>query len=72
MFLTCNVAQEKQSDIWNLDSRCGNHMSRNIDMFSNLDESVKSEVTLGTNSKVSVVGKWKIHILTKKGEKKYI
>ena len=41
-------------------------------MFSNLDESVKSEVTLGTDSKVSVMGKGRVNILTKKGEKKYI
>ena len=41
-------------------------------MFSNLDESVKSEVKLGTDRKVSVVGKGKVDILTKKGEKKYI
>jgi len=72
MFLACNVAQEKQSDIWYLDSGCSNHMLGNIEIFSNLDESVKSEVTLGTNSKVSVMGKGRVNILTKKGEKKYI
>ena len=47
-------------------------MLRNIEMFSNLDESVKSEVTLGTDSKVSVMRKGRVNILTKKGEKKYI
>jgi len=47
-------------------------MSRNIEMFSNLDESVKFEVTLGTNRKVSIMGKGRVNILTKKGEKKYI
>ena len=41
-------------------------------MFFNLDEGVKSEVTLGANSKVSVMGKGRINILTKKGEKKCI
>ena len=72
MFLACNVAQEKESDIWYLDSGCSNHMSGNMKMLSNLDESVKSEVTLGTDSKVSIMGKWRVNILTKKGEKKYI
>ena len=72
MFLACNVAQEKQSDMWYLDSGCNNHMSGNIEMFSNLDESVKSEVTLGTDSKVSVMGKGRVNMLTNKGEKKYI
>jgi len=47
-------------------------MSANIEMFSNLDESVKSKVTLGTDSKVSVMGKGRVNILTKKREKKYI
>jgi len=41
-------------------------------MFYNLDESVKSEVTLGTDNKVSAMGKGKINILTKKREKIYI
>eukprot|EP00253_Pinus_taeda_P005214 PITA_05214 len=72
MFLACNVAQEKQSDISYLDSRCSNHMSGNIEMFFDLDESVISEVTLRTDIKVSVMGKGRINILTNKGEKKYI
>ena len=41
-------------------------------MLSDLDESVKSKVTLGTDSKVSIMGKRRVNILTKKGEKKYI
>ena len=45
LFLACNVAQEKQEYIWFLDSRCSTHMTGNLAMFSNLDESVKSEVT---------------------------
>lgn len=47
-------------------------MLGNIEMFSDLDESVKSEVTLGTDSKVSVMRKGRGNILTNKGEKKYI
>jgi len=69
MILACNVAQEKQSDIWYLDSGCSNHMSGNIKMFSNVVESVKYEVKLGIDSKVSVMGKGKVNILTKKGDK---
>jgi len=72
MFLACNVAKEKESDIWYLDSGCSNHMSGNAEMFSNLDESVKSKVTLGTDRKVSVMGKGRVNIVTKKGERKYI
>eukprot|EP00253_Pinus_taeda_P031489 PITA_31489 len=72
MFLACNVQQEKKNDIWYLDSGRSNHMSGNIEMVSNLEERVKSEVTLGTNSKVFVMGKGIVNILKKKGEKKYI
>ena len=57
VLLTCIVAQEKLEDVWFLDSGCSNHMTGNISMFSNLDENVKSEVTTGTESKVSVMGK---------------
>jgi len=47
-------------------------MIGNIEMFSNLDESVKFEVTLGTDSKVFTMGKGRANILTNKGENKYI
>ena len=67
MFLACNVAQEKQSHIWYLDLGCSNHMSGNIEMFSNLDESVKYKLTLWTDNKVFVMGKGRVDILTKKG-----
>eukprot|EP00253_Pinus_taeda_P003252 PITA_03252 len=42
----------------------------NIVLFSKLNESLKSQVTLGTDSKVSVMKKGEVNILTKKGEKK--
>ena len=60
VLLTCNVAQEKNEYIWFLDSGCSNHMTRNIAMFSNLDENLKSEVTTGTDRKVSVMGKGRV------------
>ena len=47
-------------------------MTGSITMFANLDENVKFEVTKGTNSKVSVMGKGRVNILTKKGEKKFM
>ena len=72
MLLTFNVAQEKQEDVWFLDLGCSNHMTGNIAMFSNIDESVKSEVITGTHSKVSIMGKGRLKILTKKGEKKFV
>ena len=68
VLLTCNIAQDRQDDVWFLDSGCSNHMTGNITMFSNLDENVKSEVTTGTDSKVSIMGKGRVSILTRKGE----
>lgn len=47
-------------------------MSGNVEIFSNLYESVKSKVTLGTDRKVPVMGKGRVNVVTKKGEKKYI
>ena len=41
-------------------------------MFSYLDESVKSEVTMGTDIKVSFMGKGRVKKLTKKGEKNFV
>lgn len=72
MFIACNVAQKSEKDIWFLDSGCNNHMTGNLEIFSSLDESVKSDVTLGNDNKVSVMGKGSVNIITKMGEKKYI
>ena len=66
------MAKEKNEDLWFLISGCSNHMTGNIAMFSMLDESVQSQVTLGTDSKVSVMGKGTINVLTRIGEKKSI
>jgi hypothetical protein len=66
----CNVSQASPCDIWYLDSGCSNHMTGNIELFSSLDESVQTKVTLGTYIQVIVLGKGSINILTKQGEQK--
>ena len=71
MLLTCNVAQDRQDDVCFLDLGCSNHMTGNIAMFSNLDENVKSKVTRGTDSKVSIKGKGRVSILIRKWEHKF-
>jgi hypothetical protein len=53
----CNVSQASPCDIWYLDSGCSNHMTGNIELFSSLDESVQTKVTLGTDIQVIVLGK---------------
>eukprot|EP00253_Pinus_taeda_P019347 PITA_19347 len=68
VLLTCNIAQDKQEDVWFLDSGCSNHMTGNIAMFANLDENVKSEVTPRTDSKIAVKGKGRVSIRARNGE----
>ena len=51
------MAETNNEDIWFLDFGCSNHMTGNIALFSALDQSVHSQVTLGTDSKISVMGK---------------
>eukprot|EP00253_Pinus_taeda_P025918 PITA_25918 len=68
VLLTCNIAQDKQEDVWFLDSGCSNHMTGNIAMFANLDEDVKSEVTTGTDTKIAVKGKGRVSIRARNGE----
>ena len=47
-------------------------MTRNIAMFSNLDEDVKSKVTTRTDTMISVKGKGKVSILARNGEHKFV
>eukprot|EP00253_Pinus_taeda_P025062 PITA_25062 len=72
VLLTCNIAQDKQEDVWFLDSGCSNHMTGNIAMFANLDKNVKSEVTIGTDSKIPVKGKGSVSIRARNGEQMFV
>ena len=47
-------------------------MIGNIAMFANLDEDVKSEVTTGIDTKISVKGKGRVSILARNGEQKFV
>ena len=70
--IECNVVQESPHDIWYLDSGCNNCMTGNLNLFSSLDNSVQTDVTLGNNVQVIVLGKGIVGILTKHGESKFI
>ena len=60
-----NIVQESPHDIWYLDSGYRNHMTGNLNLFSSLDKSVQTNVTLGNNVQVIVLGKGIVGILTK-------
>ena len=63
--IECNVVQECPCDIWYLYLTYINHMIGNLNLFSNLDNSVQTNVTLGNNVQVVVLGKGTVDILTK-------
>ena len=47
-------------------------MTGNLNLFFSLDNSVQTDVTLGNNVQVIVLGKGTVGILTKQGESKFI
>ena len=47
-------------------------MTGNLNLFFGLDNSVQTDVTLGNNVQVTVLGKGTVSILTKEGENKYM
>ena len=63
-----NVVQESPHDMWYLYLGCNNHMASNLNVFSNLDNSVQTDVRLGKNVQVMFFGKGTVGILTKQGE----
>ena len=63
--LECNDVQEIPCGIWYLDSGCRNHMNGNLNLFSSLDKLVQTDVMLGNNFQVTILGKGIVGILTK-------
>jgi hypothetical protein len=73
MFISCQITKEDHNkDLWLLDSGCNNHMTGNKKLFSSIDSSIQSEITLGDDYHVKALGKGVVSVLTKKNEKKYI
>lgn len=52
---------------WYLDTGCSNHMSGHKELFADLNESIRSEITFGNAAKMPVKGKGKISIQLKEG-----
>lgn len=71
LFLASNVLLEDENR-WFLDTGCSNHMCGRKELFSELDESVRSEVTFGNKTKVPIMGKGTISIQLKDGTHNFI
>ncbi len=67
LLLTCDVAVEDQKNICFLDTGCSNHMCGQKELFSSLDETLRSEVKFGNSCIVPVMGKGHIHINARDG-----
>ena len=56
------VNNSKQEDVWFLDSGCSNHMCRNRQWFSNIDETFRHSVKFDNNTRMGVMGKGNIRL----------
>jgi len=71
LFLAINTLSEEES-IWYLDTRCSNHMYGEKELFSSLDEMVKSTMKFGSNLNIPIVGECQIAIRLKDGSQNFI
>jgi hypothetical protein len=70
LFLSYEKAKNGTKDIWYLILGCSNHMSRNKELFSTMDESFKSKIKLGHDKALEVVAKGAMEFHTKEGMKR--
>ncbi|KAJ7946728.1 Retrovirus-related Pol polyprotein from transposon TNT 1-94 [Quillaja saponaria] len=64
--------KEQSNNVWFLDSSCSNHMSGTRSLFKELDESDKTDVTLGDSKNIGVEGRGTINIKTSQGNAKIL
>jgi len=71
LFLCYAHLAQKQDDTWILDTRCANHMTDKGDFFCTMDDSYKSQITLGDDKAIQVEGMGAIlEVSTNEGNKK--
>lgn len=58
------------ASVWYLDNGESNHMTRNNDLFSSLDQNTQGKVKFGDGLYVDMVGKCVVTLLCKTGERK--
>ena len=57
LLLMAHVDETKGEEVWFLDSGCSNHMTRNKEWFSELNEGFNQTVKLGNDTRLAVVAK---------------
>lgn len=57
--------ENRHTDLWYLDTDCSNHMCGEKSAFSELDETFRTTVKLGDNSRLAAKGKGKVKVQTK-------
>ena len=68
LFVAICSETKKPNDVWFWDSGCSNHMSGRRSSLMELDESKKSEMTIGDNKKIQVEGRRTVSITTRPGK----
>ena len=70
--MSCNGDTEKSNKLWYLDLGANNHITDNKNIFYNLDETPKGNITFGDKLKVPVMGSGGILIKMKNGDHEFI
>nr|XP_015900221.1 uncharacterized protein LOC107433446 [Ziziphus jujuba var. spinosa] len=66
LLMVSHIQEETNENLWYLDIGCSNHMCGVKSAFSDLDESFRNTIKFGDNSTVSVMGKERVSIQTKR------
>ena len=61
-----------KDNIWYLDNGASNHMTRNRDYFTKIDEKITGKVRFGDDSRIDIKGKGSILFASKDGKKKIL
>ncbi|GJZ18531.1 hypothetical protein Tco_0554654 [Tanacetum coccineum] len=72
LFMVQYTKQDVLNDVWYLGGGCSNYMSRIKSIFKDMDESQKSEVTLGNDKLIKIEGRVTVAIKTSLGHTKLV
>ncbi|CAL1407138.1 unnamed protein product [Linum trigynum] len=70
--LSCLYGEQKSQLPWMVDSGCSNHMTGDLESFTDIDDKYRSQVKLGDGKKLKVQGKGTLVVCTEEGNKTLI